>query len=59
MGLVVDTSALVSYEIVVMPAIVLAKLLVGVRLVRGRRAERKRASVEAFVQRAPPRLVRA
>jgi predicted nucleic acid-binding protein len=69
MGLVVDTSALVSYEraeadwerflaergdeIVVMPAIVLAELLVGVRLVSGRRAERKRASVEAFVQRAP------
>ncbi len=68
MGVVVDTSALVALEradagwdllleehrgdVVAIPAIVLAELLVGVELARGRKAERKRASVEALVQRA-------
>jgi predicted nucleic acid-binding protein len=70
MGLVVDTSAFISFEraeagwdrlfdqhgddVVAMPAIVLAELLVGVRLLgHGRRADRKRASIDALVARVP------
>lgn len=68
MGVVVDTSALVSLEradagwdrlldehrgdVVAVPAIVVAELLVGVRLARGRTRERKRASVQEFIGRA-------
>ncbi len=67
MGVVVDTSALVAFErvgggwerlfddvgdeAIALPAVVLAEILVGVQLARGRRADRKRASVDAFVQR--------
>jgi predicted nucleic acid-binding protein len=67
-GVVVDTSALVALEradagwdrlleeyrgeVIAVPAVVLAELLVGVHLSRGRRAQLKRASIEAFVQRA-------
>ena len=67
MGVVVDTSALIAFERVqsgwerlfervgdealALPAVVLAEILVGVRLARGRRADLKRASVDALVQR--------
>jgi predicted nucleic acid-binding protein len=41
-------------EVVALPAIVLAELLVGVRLVgHGQLAERKRASIDALVSRVP------
>lgn len=70
MGLVVDTSALVSLEraevgwdrlldergdeVVALPAIVLAELLVGVRLAgQGRRSDGKRAKIDALVERIP------
>lgn len=67
MGVVVDTSALIAFErlddgwerlfddfgdeTIALPAASLAELLVGVHLVRGRRAEAKRASIDAFVER--------
>jgi tRNA(fMet)-specific endonuclease VapC len=67
MGVVVDTSALVAFEradggwdklfdafgdeTIALPAVALAELLVGVHLARGRRAEAKRASIDAFAQR--------
>jgi tRNA(fMet)-specific endonuclease VapC len=66
-GVVVDTSALVALEraatgwdrlldehrgdTLAIPAIVLAELLVGVALAGGRRADRKRASIEGLVAR--------
>ena len=70
MGLVIDTSALISFEranaswdrlfdergdeVVALPAIVLAELLVGVRLVeRGRLGDRKRSSIDALLARVP------
>lgn len=67
MGVVVDTSALVAFERVdggwetlfdefgdegiALPAVAFAEILVGAHLTRGRRANSKRASIEAFVQR--------
>ncbi len=64
----VDTSALVSLErahaqwdqlleehhaeVIAIPAAAFAELLVGVHLSRGRRSQAKRASIEAFVERA-------
>jgi len=70
LGLVVDTSALISFEraqtgwdrlfnergdeVVVLPAIVLAELLVGVRLVGPRGlADHKRSSIDALLARVP------
>lgn len=70
MGLVIDTSALVALERArgdgqsgltaigdepcVMPAIVLAELLVGVHMAEGaRRGRQRRAKVEALVERVP------
>lgn len=70
MGLVVDTSALVAFEradstfdrlleeqgheVVALPAIVLAELLVGVRLLEDRRtADRKRSGIDQLLARVP------
>lgn len=69
MGVVVDTSALVTFErieggwdrlvddfgddAIALPAVSLAEVLVGVNLAKGRQAARKRASVEALIERVP------
>ena len=69
MGLVVDTSALVAFdrtgadwerlfdqfgdEGIALPAVVLAEILVGAQVARGRLAERKRASIEVLIERVP------
>ncbi|MGH3136577.1 MAG: PIN domain-containing protein [Gaiellaceae bacterium] len=70
MGLVIDSSALIAFErvdaswdrmfeergdeVVALPAIVLAEILVGVRLVGpGRLAERMRSSIDALLARVP------
>lgn len=70
MGLVVDTSALIAFErvdatfermldehgsdVIALPAIVLAELLVGARLLgRGQRADRKRSGIDQLLARVP------
>ncbi len=70
MGLVIDSSALIAFErvdaswdrlfdeggseVVALPAIVLAEVLVGVRLMgQGRLAERMRSSIDSLLARVP------
>jgi predicted nucleic acid-binding protein len=69
-GIVIDTSALIAFErtdasfdrlldelgdeVVALPAIVLAELLVGVRLIgSGRQADRKRSGIDQLLARVP------
>lgn len=70
MGIVIDTSALIAFErtdasfdrlldelggeVVALPAIVLAELLVGVRLMgSGRQADRRRSGIDQLLARVP------
>lgn len=70
MGLVVDTSALIAFErvgatfermldehgsdVIALPAVVLAELLVGARLLgRGQQADRKRSGIDQLLARVP------